>query len=283
MAPERSGLLRTQREIARLLRAPDGVRAALAEAGDPEGRSLAPLVRGDARLDAVRRLEVYAHAYFFRILESLGEEYEALAEALGEAGFHDLVTAYLYVHPSRHPSLRWAGARLPAFLDRHGAAEPFRRRWPWAADLARLEWAMSEAFDAPDAPAATRADLAAVPPARWEALRLRFLPATRLVRLEWPVHLLREAEPGARTQAPVAPAPTAVCVWRRDDTVQFRAVDRLEADLFEHAREGAPFGTLCSRAAAEVGESRAPGYAAALLAGWLERGLLSQSSGVTQA
>lgn len=257
------------------------MRAALAEAGDPEGRALASLVCGDARLDAARRLEVYAHAYFFRILEALRREYEALAEAIGEAGFHDLVTAYLLVHPSRHPSLRWAGARLPDFLARHAAAEPFRRRWPWAADLARLEWALSEAFDAPDATPATRETLSAVPPARWEALRLAFLPATRLVRLTWPVHRLREAEPGARPRAPEAPVPTAVCVWRRDDTVRLRAVDDLEAELLEGARGGLPFGGLCRRLADEVGEAEAPARAAALLASWVERGLLAQSSGVT--
>jgi hypothetical protein len=277
MQAEASGLRRTQREIARLLRAPDGVRAALAEAGDPEGRSLAPLVCGDARLDAVRRLEVYAHAYFFRILEALRKEYEALAEAIGEAGFHDLVTAYLLVHPSRNPSLRWAGARLPEFLREHAAAEAFRRRWPWAADLARLEWAASEAFDAPDAPAATRAELAAVPPERWEALRLRFLPATRLVCLEWPVHLLREAAPGARTRTPDAPARTAVCVWRRDDTVQFRALEPLEAELLERVQGGATFGALCERLAAEIGEAQAPARAAVLLASWVDRGLLLSS------
>ena len=140
-----------QRAIARLLRAPEGVRAALAEAGDPEGRSLESRVRGDATASAVQRLEIYANATFHRMREALEQEFDALARALGDTGFHDLVASYLLVHPSRRPSLRHVGEALPEFLAGHGVAEPFRRRWPWAADLARLEWALSLAFDAPEA------------------------------------------------------------------------------------------------------------------------------------
>jgi hypothetical protein len=266
-----------QRELARLLSAPEGVRAALDGAGEPAARMLDALVRGDARLSAPLRLEVYASAIFHRIREALAAEFEALAEALGAGGFHDLALAYLIAHPSRTPSLRDVGAALPGFLRDHGAAEPFRRRWPWAADLAELEWALSLAFDAAEAAPLAREDLAAVAPEDWDGLVLGFQPAVRLLRLDWPVERLL---PGARpeTGAGVAAAPTAIAVWRRDESPRHRVLEPLEAALLEAGLAGETFGALCARAAEVLGAQAAPARAAELLAGWLASGLLARPS-----
>jgi hypothetical protein len=272
-----SDLANTQRRLWRLLTAPSGVRAALAEAGDPKGDSLRDLVRGDARGSAALRLEVYANAYFYRIHDVLAEDYGALRAALCEEGFHDLVTAYLLVHPPERPSLRDAGARLPRFLASAPEAAPFRRRWPFAGDLAQLEWALVDAFDAPDASPLTAPELAKLPPADWEALVLPLHPSAALLHLEHPVHHLREAFE-ADGELPTAPGPeaTTALVWRRAERVLFRALAPLEAELLERASRGAPFGALCQRLAESEGESEAPVRAASLLAAWVEAGLIAR-------
>src|SRR5262249_9518821 len=77
--------------------------------------------------DARARLAVYAQAYIARIAGVLAADYPKLQAWLGPGAFAALVAPYLRAYPTRHPSLREAGAHLPAFLD--GAA----------ADLARLE------------------------------------------------------------------------------------------------------------------------------------------------
>lgn len=265
-------LARGQRELARLLRAPEGVAETLALAGDPEGRSLAGRVRGDASADAILRLEIYANAIFQRMREVLEEEFEALARTLGADAFHDLVTAYLLVHPSRHPSLRVAGEALPEFLAAHEVAAPFRERWPWAPDLARLEWALSLAFDAADAPTLARADLGRVALDDWEGLVLGFQPSVRLLRVAWPVQRLVAS---ASDTSLDAPEPTALVVWRRDERPRQRVAPPLEADLIERALAGATFGALCAHAADAVGAESAAPRVAELLAGWTDAGLLT--------
>lgn len=272
-----SDLAATQRRLARLLAAPSGVRAALAERGDPEGASLRDLVRGDARLGAAERLEVYANAYFHRIHDALLDDHGALAAALGPEGFHDLVTAYLMVHPPEQPSLRDAGARLPRFLEGDPAAEPFRRRWRFAPDLARLEKALLDAFDAPDAAPLARAELERLPPEAWEALPLRLHPSARLVPVRHPVAAVRAAfeEAGAEAvRAPEAPEPGTLLVWRRAERVRFRALEEEEARLLGRLREGERFGALCEHLAAEAGAEDAPALAAAHLAAWIDAELL---------
>ena len=185
------------------------------------------------------------------------------------------MTAYLLVHPPRHPSLRFAGARLAGFLA--AAAAPFRRRWPWAADLARLEWALVDAFDARDAPPLTRERLARVPLAGWPELRLAFHASVRIMCLAWPVHVTRAGwERGEPPPPPAGAGATWVCVWRRAERVRYRAVEPLEADVLEAAIAGAPFSALCTRAAQALGDDAAPAFVAERVGRWLGDELLRE-------
>ena len=280
MERARGSLAALQQRLSRLIRAPSGVRAALAEEGDASGDGLAAWLVGDARASAAARLDVYANAYFARLLGALREDYPALAAALGEAAFHDLATAYLAAFPPSRPSLRDAGAKVRAFLagDSPEAAW-FRVRWPFAADLAALEWALVDAFDAPDAAPLEREFLAALAPEAWAALPLRLHPAAALLELAWPVHRLREAHDAGEALAAAVLAPSAifVSVSRRGERVRFRAVDPAEAVLLAALREGTTFGALCERVAAERGEREAPRRAAELLSRWLEAGTVLSS------
>jgi hypothetical protein len=263
-------LAETQRRLQRLIAAPEGVRRGLEELGDPEGLALAGIVRDTPGLSAERRLEVYANAYFRRLEGVLAEDYGALAAALGAAWFHDLAAAYLLACPPAHFSLRQAGARLAGYLARDRRALPFRRRFPWAADLARLEWALVDAFDAPDAPALSHEALAALPPERWPELRFELQPALQLLELDWRVRPLRQAVDAGRPADPAGleRAPTRVCVWRSRERVLHRDLDPLEARALARALRGEPFGSLCEVVADEIGEAAAPARAAALLAAW---------------
>jgi hypothetical protein len=271
-----SPLADAQRLLRALVSAPAGVAAALAEAAPDERAAAEALLRGGGGLAGCERLEVYANAYFSRIHDALAEFHPALRTALGEALFHDLATAYLIAHPPRRPSLRHAGDALPDFLAHAAGGGPFRRRAPWAADLAALERARLDAFDAPDRAALGRDALAATPPERWGALRFDFTPSLRALRCAWRVDALWAAHArGEPLGAPPEPGPLALCVWRRDERVLHRALDALEADCLDAALAGERFGALCERIAAARGEAEAPARAAAMLAGWLDAGLVA--------
>jgi len=264
---------------------PEGVRQAIAEGGDGELRSL---VTSDARLDAVDRLDVYANAYFYRILEVIEQELPALRRALGEDAFHDLVTSYLVVHPSRQPSIRWVARDVPAFLAAHEAVASLRRRFPWSPDLAALEWAMSECFDEANAKYLARGDLASLAADEWSELRLALVPASRRVDLAWPVGQLRLAwrEEDAAGVSPasqpaavsLAPQRARLVVWRRDDRVSQRALADEEADALDAISGGLSFGALCERVAETLGDAAAPAAAAAWLARWVDDGLLTRTA-----
>jgi hypothetical protein len=259
-------LAAVQRRLWRLLVAPEGVRNALAEEGPGAEAALGALLVGDERAGAAARLEVYANAYFARLHDVLRADVPALAAALGPPAFHDLATAYLLACPPRHFSLRHAGDQLAAYLasDEPGAAF-VRARCAFAADLAALELARTDAFDAADDAPLSRDALAALAPEAWAALTLRLRACVRLLALAWPVDRLVDAQ--ARGEplplAELAPARTQVCVYREGDDVRQLRVPPEDAALLARARDGVAFGEVCEvlaspeRAAAFLGRHAA--------------------------
>jgi len=277
-----------QKTLADWIRAPEGVAAALAEAdadraaeSEPSARRrLRALVRSDETLDAVGRLEIYANAYFHRILGVLGEDYPALSRAMGSDAFHDMVTSYLLVEPSRHPSLRYAGGRLPGFLASHDAASGLRARTPWAADLAALEWARVEVFDAPDGVLLTREVLAGISPDSFASLELRLGAWARILSLDHPVDTIWRSATGDGEVASPASEPTSthMLVWRKDERVVHRNMTAFEVAGAVSAMDGVCFGQLCESAAGLVGDDEAPALSAAWLEQWLADGILCSSA-----
>jgi hypothetical protein len=271
-----------QHWLRRLITEPSGVEAALAAEGDAQGAQLAALVRGDRGLPPVDRLGVYANAYFARLHDCLREDFGALARALGPAAFHDLVKTYLMMHPPTQPSLRHAGAHLAEHLRTEPFAAIFARRCPYAGDLARLEWAMTEAFYAEDALALAREDLEAVAPEAWANLRFETAPSLRLLPSAWPVHAVRERFDREDAEAVwdevplLAAAATHLRVWRHEERVRYRAMAPVEFEALSAARAGEPFIAICDRLVSVVGEMEAAPQAAVLLSSWVSDGLLAR-------
>ncbi|HEU4537215.1 MAG TPA: DNA-binding domain-containing protein, partial [Polyangiaceae bacterium] len=162
---------------------PPGAGGRFATPADADGGEAAvPLERwllGSPELDAEARLGIYADMYVSRMIDVLAEDYRLGKLLVGAEAFDRLAAEYLARHPSRHPSLRHFGRQMPAFVRSHALGER-----PGFADLLALEWARSDAFDAPDAEARPWSSFAAIEPAAWPSLRLELVPAARFLRLE---------------------------------------------------------------------------------------------------
>jgi hypothetical protein len=254
-----------------LVTAPEDVKATLRGRAPVVAADVAKEIAGDARLPPEARLDIYGQMYFFRVHDVLRDEAPRTAAALGEAAFHNLVTDYLRACPPNHPSLREAGARLPAFVATH----PLGAERPWLAELARLERTRLELFDGPDAEALTLAHVRALPPEQIGALALRAIPCHRLLENSFPISSVWRSEiPGT---AP-SPAPETLLVWRPDLEVRHRVVAPDEVTWLRRLSSApSSFGAFCD-ALAHDGESveAAAAQAFALVARWLADGLLSR-------
>ncbi|MEO5696384.1 MAG: DNA-binding domain-containing protein, partial [Burkholderiaceae bacterium] len=217
---------------------------------------------------------IYQHAYATRLVAALRDNFGVLPLVLGDDAFDALALAYLESHPSRRPSIRWFGDRLPEFMAQRDDLVPH----PAITDLARMEWALRAAFDAADADVLDAAALADVPPSAWPTLVFTPLPSVQLMSLGWNVEpvwrALKDLEP---QQAPELPEPEpfdhGLLVWRQGLETRWRALDPAPARLLRDALQGQSFGVLCERAADEVGDAQAAAHAATALQGWIADGL----------
>ena len=87
---------------------------------------------------------VYRHAYGSRLVEAVRNDHELLHLYLGDEMFDEMAHAYVKAHPSGHPNLRWFSKSLPDFLRSNA---PYSDH-PVLSDLAALEKALNDAFDA---------------------------------------------------------------------------------------------------------------------------------------
>jgi hypothetical protein len=218
-------------------------------------------------LDPAQRLAVYADAYLTRLREALAEDFPRVASLLGEPEFDRLVRQYLGAYPSTEPSLRYLGRWMAAFIGT-------RKNLPaWLADLAALEWARVDAFDAPDDEALTAAQIAALDPAAWPRMRMAPVRSLEVINARWPVHRLWLDEDAADLQ----PCATSIRVWRRPDFhVAHAPMDRYESAAIARLLENSSFVEIC-QAFADLDEEQAAQQAGALLLRWLEDGIVARA------
>jgi len=259
-------LAETQALLWKLITAPEGVAKGLEGLGAAERRVAHSLIRPRSPLSAVERWDIYANMYFYRLRDCLKDDFAAVAGVLGDADFHNLITDYLLAYPPRHFSLRYAGDRLPDFLQEHELS----RHRPFLADLARLEYAIVDSFDAADAAALTADDLQSVQAEDWPGLRLHLSPSVRSLQLEWPAGEIWEDAKQGREPETIEAKPTHMRVWRKELRVFHKTIDLSEAVALAELERGRAFGEMCET----VGDAEA---AVSMLRAWLADELLCRS------
>lgn len=258
--PAPASLEQTQRLLFAALTWPEGVADFVANGGESVRTALAATCVGRGELGPSERLDIYANAYFYRLLGVLRELFPRTLAQLGEVPFHNLVTRYVLQHPSTSPDLNDLGGAWPAFLRAQalgGAAAAL-------PDLAELELALGRALHAPDAEPLTHADLLALEPGAWPRLELRLVPSASCLQLAYDV----SGPPAGDTYAAGA---VVLIVARRGHAAYCRRLPPLEALALGQLERVTSFEVLCER----LGQAGAEAASLVpLLERWLDDGLL---------
>lgn len=220
-----------------------------------------------------KRMGVYSDAYGLRLTEFLAHDYEKLRIYLGDVRFSELAQRYIAAHPSDQPNARWFSRHLPEFI---GTSQHYERQ-PEIAELARLERALNDAFDGPDEPVCTMADLAAVDPEQFGNVSFniastvhRFAVTTNVSSL-WSCLKCDEIPPRPEGIS----KPLEIMVWRQSSGARFRILGDEEAMAVDSAHQGLSFGIICEMMAAFEDPDSAAVRAAGYLRGWIEAEIVS--------
>jgi hypothetical protein len=217
--------------------------------------------------------DVYRDGYPLRLIEALQNDNEALHAYFGGEAFEAMARAYIRAYPSYNPSLRWFSEMLPIFLT---TMEPYRGH-PEIGELSAIEKALSDAFDAPDAPVITVADLATIPIDTWPTISFVAHPSVSHLELAtnaaaiWIALNAKEVPP----RAVMLDRPASLFVWRDDAVARFREVAEPELMMWTQAEAGVSFGALCELLATDDENADPAALAAGYLQGWIASGMLT--------
>jgi hypothetical protein len=260
-------LAQIQRWLHAVITHPDGVEAGLSS---PSARAeievspdrVADVIEPSQRRTSIERLEVYANAYYARLLECLRDEFPALLHAAGEEVFDGLAFGYLQSYPSQSYTLSQLSRQFAQYLEETRPREEDEGdgpSWPeFLIDLVRLERCYSDVFDGPGAERLSllgAADLQGLSSEAWSRSRLGTVPCLRLLALRFPVHEYATAVREKRDPEIPEPAPTWLAVSRINYVVRRWTLTPTQFELLTALMDGQTVGSAIERAAQVAVES----------------------------
>jgi hypothetical protein len=212
-------------------------------------------------------LAVYQNNYRASLVGCLEVSYPQVRAFIGDEAFLDASIT----HIDRRPPHAWTlDAYGEDFIDT--LTERFPRN-PDVHELAWIEWSLSEAFVAPDAPPISTAALVDMD---WDQARLALLPSLRSRSATTNAEAIWIAlqQGNKAPEGEMLDAPAGLIVWRAGLTCRLRQVDAVELTALRALRDDDRFAGLCDTLVNRLGEEQGIARSGALLAEWLGAGIV---------
>lgn len=208
------------------------------------------------------RFAVYRNNVHVSLVAALAARFAVTRQVVGETFFAGMARLYVGEHKPTSPVLLHYGDNFPDFI----AAFPPASGLPYLADLARLELAWSDAYNAAEGLIAMPADLAAMPAEALAGLRLVLAPATRLVASAWPVGSIWSAHQRTPFVPPAQAGSEHIILTRPAAEVRLTIIPPAAATLLRALDDGHPLGAAAETVLAQFPDFD-PGAALVGLAG----------------
>ncbi len=185
---------------------------------------------------ALRSVALYRRLIRNNYRQALAITYPVLLRFVGGCYFDILARGYLKAYPSISGDLFCYGQSLPTFL--------YELQGPsLLAELARLEWACHEVYQAADSPPLSQDRLQAVASVNPSQVTFHLHPASRLLSFPVPVHRVWQAlQPDTSAdivvELPLPEKETGIVVTRGDGKVQVTPLARADYLLLEAMSRG---------------------------------------------
>ncbi len=241
-------------------------------AKDPEAVRFAEQhLCGSERLSPVEHLEIYREQFWLRHTQSLLEDFPGVSALLGQADWERLVEGYLPAHPPSSFSLRDVGAKLPSFI-RDSAT--WLEQQALVFDMAQLEWAYIDIFDAAEPDRLAPETLSALGEEGLATAGLTLSPCLRLLGVSFPVEELRKRLLSDSDETLVFPAldPHGLVLYRASLALCYRRLEPAAFALLQALQNGQSLSDACEAACA-LGEAetvRVSECVGAWLADWVQ-------------
>jgi hypothetical protein len=197
------------------------------------------------RFDPARRLDIYRNNTLVSLTTTLKAVFPVTVRLLDERYFSYVARCFIRNSPPKEPCLSRYGAGFAAFLARFDGTAGM----PFVSEMARLEWKIAEALDAPLERPSTLIELYEGLSSGSFALFLQ--PSLRLVLCRWPALSIWAAHQHGGDPDRLAHLdrePERIALWRHADTVRFLRLDAAEFAFWHVLMRGSGLEAAVARA-----------------------------------
>jgi len=187
------------------------------------------------------RALIYVDSYRARLIESLEKIFLMLYKKMGDDAFCELALQYIDAYPSENFSIAKFGQRLAYYLREEGSVE--------LAQIAELDWAISDAVEAETVKILTREDLQTIPEEQWEHVTFELHPSLKIVDNHR--------------------------VYRKDRQVYYVEMKGQEKQVLKDIQAKKTFGEICERLNETMSEDEVAKYLIQQIARWLDDELIT--------
>ncbi|MEM9489517.1 MAG: DNA-binding domain-containing protein [Myxococcota bacterium] len=178
-------------------------------------RSAEQIIKPSPTMNPAERVGIYVQGYFLRLREQLANEYPAVERVVGEDAFVELARDYYSHFPPNDFTMRALPHGMPHYLRYHCT----RDDRALLHDIARLEHAVSSAFDTPTGGKVVPEDIASVPAEAWPEVRFRVDPSFSVLAFDHDAWAIVDAYHDGVDLPDLGRKPSWAVVWRHDNRV----------------------------------------------------------------
>ena len=251
--------------MSKILTAPKGASETINDAR-PESfeRKWLHSIQSD-KTSSTKRLDIYAEAYFARILEAFTIDFPISFFAMGEDQFAKFVAEYLKIYPSTEYNLNNISKSVVEFIKTYSSSQAIH-------DVVTLERLALESFYAPiDKPFDT-STLSFLEEKDWEKIKFSLNSTIRFIKSSWPLETLWDNRDSQEKSKILECESTNYYFLKRvSHHVKLNTVSETEYRILQKLNEGHPLSSF--------GEDDIKGSSeeiSALFANWIQKGLLRE-------
>lgn len=233
-----------------------------------------PWIAETPPISKTARLDIYAEAYFARLLESMKSDFQITARILGDISFQKLVSDYIKEYPSQTTNIGEIGRSFSKFVSTYQALE----NAAFLESLIQMEWLLIESFYADDSSFIEPSNLTSLSDEDWESAEFRIAHSVQLLQSRWPLDQFWQLKDESIKLDSVAFEPLAdaqeFLFVREGAEVLIEPMSAPEYVILQKLKTGASLIAALEEAQSEFSEDDIESQIMNWFNGWISRGII---------
>jgi hypothetical protein len=239
---------------------------------DTDTAGIVSQIESTPKRSAKERMTFYSYAYVARLIEALDTDYKRLHRYLGDDLFDTLARQYIDRYPSHGPNLRYFSQHMVDLVE---SLTPFSQ-YPEIGEIARIEQAFADSFDAADSALVSVEALSELDPEAWTTMTPIFHRAVQLLPQQHNSFQIWQALSDEDTPPEKVDDEATWIIWRQDLVSHYRGLDDAELAALKVAMSGGDFSDLCVALLSYFDEEQTPHQAVGFLQQWISDQMVSE-------